>query len=256
MPLNARGEILNAAADDKIAAAFRPLLNEMVARLRADFGAGLHSVYVYGSIAEGRARPGLSDADFIVAFSRPCEDADGRLRSLSDALLQDFGSVVSKIDTPHGTVAEILAPEQLYGWGAYLQILGLPLWGEDLRARLPAFRPGPELARGWNGDLRAQLAQVRQQLGGASVSETVRLQRSIAGTAIRALYMLLALDEWTTVFDQQARRVIAGFPAAAALLHALAAARRAQTPLPGFDALLAAFETDCLPAFEAGVAPG
>lgn len=255
MPLNAQGEIENVTAPEKVAGVFWPLLERVVQALQTEFGDDLHSVYVYGSIAEGRAQPGRSDADFIVALQQPVAEVSARLNAVAVAVLAEFSQLVSKIDLPTGTVAEILAPEQLYGWGAYLKILGLPLFGPDLRTQLPAFQPGPQLTQAWNGDLRQQLATALRKLHStAPDNEKLRCQRGIAGTALRAMFMRIApeLQHWSTVFAEQAERVQAFFPEQAQLYAALASARNSEHLLPEFSALLEQFQLTALPYFEAG----
>jgi hypothetical protein len=259
MTLNSRGQILNVSAAEKIAAVYWPLVDRVLEMLWQSFGETLHSVYIYGSIAEGRARPGYSDADFIVVFKHEVEDPVARLNEIAAALLSEYGQLILKIDLPSATEAEIMSPEQLYGWGAYLKILGLPVYGEDLRSALPLFRPGHALTRAWNGDLRQQIEAALHVLrSDASEEAKQRARRGISGTALRALFMLIApeLQVWTTVFREQSQYVIAHFSAHAELCRYLAEARVSEKPLPEFIGKLESFAQVCLPMFEAKLEQG
>lgn len=62
-PLDGDGFILNDAAPGKILPPHRAAIQEAVRAYRRHVRADLHSVYVRGSVARGRAVPGVSDLD-------------------------------------------------------------------------------------------------------------------------------------------------------------------------------------------------
>ena len=64
--LDADGFVVTGARADRIPAAYRPLVAACVDRLMGDSTLGVSSLYLYGSVATGRAVPGRSDLDLIV----------------------------------------------------------------------------------------------------------------------------------------------------------------------------------------------
>ncbi|EKY3920813.1 nucleotidyltransferase domain-containing protein, partial [Enterobacter hormaechei] len=45
------------------------LIANVISILNDDFPDRIHSLYVYGSVAEGKAKPGISDLDITVVFT-------------------------------------------------------------------------------------------------------------------------------------------------------------------------------------------
>lgn len=255
--IDSAGNIINTTAPEKIDQAFQPLLMRLIEALKQAFGETLHSAYLYGSIAEGRARPGDSDADCLVVLLPEAVPYEARLAEIARAVHAEFSTMVCKVDLPAITLPELMSPEQLMGCGAYLKILGLPICGEDLRSALPAFRPSLALANGWNGDLRPSVATAHQLLqSGATESEKRLTMRAISAKAVRSFFMLLAAESqvWTTHFQQQTMSVLDYFPEQAEVLGYLAEARSGHKPLGEFAALLSVFSETCLPVFEARLA--
>ncbi|MGV3523234.1 MAG: nucleotidyltransferase domain-containing protein [Candidatus Sericytochromatia bacterium] len=256
--LNAAGEIENQAAFEKIDPLFLPLFDRVILEMQQAFGTDLHSLYAYGSIPEGRATRGKSDADFLIVLHQPDAEGETKLAAMARQMQADFAHLVSKIDLPMATRAEVLARENREGLGAYLKILGLPIWGDDLRKELPAFRPSLAMAKAWNGDLREDLEKVQAFLAGpGSEAEQWQKIRAISGKAVRALYMSIAPETqaWTTRFSEQAAQVSAYFPDHADMLDYLVSARAAGKPVGEFAEKLNAFTRLLLPEFEAKLEP-
>lgn len=258
--LNDRGEIQNQAAHEKVDPIYLPLFESVIQAAQQTFNGNLHSIYAYGSIAEGRAVRAKSDADFIIALKQPDEQMASQLENLSQRVFAEFSDLVSKIDLPAGTCEEILAPDNLYSWGAYLKILGLPIFGEDLRKQLPDFKPSLTLAKAWNGDLRQDIQNALDLLAGpASKDARQRNIRGIASKSIRALYLLIVpqTQDWTTLFSEQADQVLQHFPEYADTLNALISARKSDRPLDDisvFRAVLQRFSAGLLVEFETQLA--
>jgi hypothetical protein len=150
-----------------------------------------------------------------------------------------------------------MSPEHQDGCGAYLKILGLPVYGEDLRSALPVFQPSLALARAWNGDLREQIAAALEQLhSDLTEAEKQLTVRAISAKVVRSFYMVLAaeIQVWTTAFGQQSAYVLDYFPEQADVLGYLAEARAGEKPLAEFTMVLTAFVAVALPLFEARLA--
>ena len=252
--LNAVKEVQNLTARHQVLPDFEPLISGTLEALNHSFGPRLHSVYLYGSIAEGRARPGISDADFLVVLQEPVPNALETLEALSATLAHRFAQVITKVDLPCTHVAEVLDPLNRVDISAYLQILCLPLQGEDLRPRLKPVSPDWHMLKAWNGDLRLSIAEALEVLADPTRSQEEQLlaQRQIAGKTIRALFMVLAARHkiWQTDFQVQTRHVLRAFPSQRKCLKVLARGKQLKQTPAGFLAALRTFQQRFLPVFE------
>lgn len=174
--------------------AYTSLLTEVCAQLWALFPALIHSVYVYGSVARGTARLGVSDLDLtIILWQTPSAKESEALLRLQRALSQRHPEV-SKIDFDVGVVAEVLAPESALRWGGWLKHYCRHIKGEDLSLRFPVLRPTRALALALNGDCVPVLQGYVTELEVATDDAVVnRLQREAARQLLRGA-MVLRLD--------------------------------------------------------------
>ncbi|MFA9431113.1 nucleotidyltransferase domain-containing protein [Egicoccus sp. AB-alg2] len=158
----ADGTIVTGADAAHLDVAFAPVVDDAVSRLRAEVGASLHGIYLYGSVATGQAVVARSDLDLIVV-----------LRTTVDAALGDVAAEVGRRhrDVVRGVAVGTVTFEDFWrpdpaaaADRCFLRHYTVYLAGEDLRPTLPACRPSTELAVGFNGDLGAVLADVRRRL--------------------------------------------------------------------------------------------
>ncbi|HIE4800976.1 TPA: nucleotidyltransferase family protein [Serratia marcescens] len=215
--------------------AFIPLLAALTAELPRQFPALIHSIYLYGSVARGEALPGVSDLDITLLLIKPA-DSEALLRL--EAWRQAFQleqRIVSKVDFDIGSVDEALAPEHYHSWGFWLKHHCRCLWGEDVSAAFPLFRPDRRIALAVNADVRRVLARYREQLLLAEPSsDERRLKREAARKLIRATNMLRAEESafWPTTLTDYAEQLLARYPEQQAemtylLVHALGEANDA-----------------------------
>lgn len=196
--------------------AFIPLLEALTAGLVRQFPALIHSIYLYGSVARGEAIPGVSDLDITLLLTKP---ADSEALQRLEAWRQGFQReqrIVSKVDFDIGSVDEALKPEHHDSWGFWLKHHCRCLWGEDVSAAFPPFRPDRRMARAVNADLRCVLARYREQLLQARPEpDEKRLKREAARKLIRATNMLRAEESvfWPTTLTDYAEQLLARYPA-------------------------------------------
>jgi len=200
----ADGTIRTGARRDRVPAAYEPVLADAVA-LAGGSGA---SLYVYGSVATGTARPGSSDVDLLSI-------------GLADAVM----------------VGQHLAgdTDAAYGYRAFLRHYCVHLTGPDPSAALPAFPADARAARGFNGDLGQHLRQWRQALeSGAAAADLLGVQA--ARKTLLAVAGLVSVRDhtWTTSRSRAVRRWSELEPGLAAHLGQLRSwAERERYPSPG-----------------------
>ncbi|MEM5443224.1 nucleotidyltransferase domain-containing protein [Serratia marcescens] len=196
--------------------AFIPLLEALTTGLPRQFPTLIHSIYLYGSVARGEAIPGVSDLDITLLLIKPADsEALQRLETWRQAF-QLEQRIVSKVDFDIGSVEEALNPEHCHSWGFWLKHHCRCLWGEDVSAAFPLFRPDRRIALAVNADLRPVLAHYREQLlQASSVPDEKRLKREAARKLIRATNMLRAEDStfWPTTLTDYAEQLLACYPA-------------------------------------------
>lgn len=251
--LNEKGYIVNSTSPDKIQGVFTPLVAGIVDLVKQGLGEQVHSIYAYGSIPEGRAVPGKSDADFIVILHQEIAEASEILEEISANLRERFGEIVVKVDLPGTTVQEVLDPKNLEGWGAYLKILALPIYGEDIRKQFPEFQPTLGMAREFNGSLPKNIQKTIEVLQGDVPAMEKQMQiRTVAGQIIRAFFMILAprIAFWSTVLKEQTEKVVEHFPEHREAFLYVAEARKEGKNSQEFADFLEKFTVDLLPLFE------
>ncbi len=101
---------------------FATVLNEVIHAFQTEFSTELHSLYVYGSVAQGTAIAGKSDLDLCVIFHHP---ADGLGRQISEiqSYIMNLYPIFSKIDVDAGYLKDVLDPKNHKRWGSMDQIL-------------------------------------------------------------------------------------------------------------------------------------
>jgi uncharacterized protein len=195
-------------------------------------GPRLHSAYLYGSVARGDAVPGRSDLDLVAVLTGPPSEAD---RAAADRAARDLEARVGLLSGAAvvlGSLAEVTAPDQRYGWQPFLRELSFRIAGTDLRPGFPRTRPSPELAAGFHADTPAVLARARVVLAGPDPPPGKA--RAAARLLVRAAFaVVMAADGvWATVLEEQAAIVARAVPAWAGPVALAVSLGRAADPDP------------------------
>ncbi|MGU9811337.1 nucleotidyltransferase domain-containing protein [Pseudomonas sp. LF052] len=231
-------------ADAPIQAQFQPLLADVRESL-AGAGLGLHSLYLYGSVARGDASPGESDLDVTLVLTDP-PDAHvlEALEQLRRALEQRH-EAVSKIDFDIGHRAEVLAPENRNRWGFWLKHHCRCVWGDDLSRRFEPFRPSRDIALALNADFEPVLGVYLTRIEHASSPpERLRLQREAARKLIRSTHILRAADAsgWPQTLEEHVGLFVQHYPSMRVqIAYFLFEARNPSAECAAFSARLQAF---------------
>ena len=193
----ADGTIRTGAHRDRVPAAFEPVLADAVA-FAGQSGA---SLYVYGSVATGTARPGQSDVD-LLSIGLP----DAAI--LGQRLSARYAGRCRGVEIAAATVADLAGDaDAAYGYRVFLRHCCVHLTGPDPAAALPAFPADTRAARGFNGDLGQHLRRWRQELDSATVAADLLGIRA-ARKALLAVAGLVSVHDhaWTTDRSRAAGR--------------------------------------------------
>jgi hypothetical protein len=193
------GVIVTGAAAERVPAVYRPVVADCVDLLMSLFGDRLHSLYLYGSVATGQARPPGSDLDLVpVWLSDPEPGAVAAAAQLSAR----HAALVREVSLASCTLAEVLAETRDgLGMRCFLRHYCVWLAGVDLRPSLLPCRPSRAVADGFNDDVAALVRRWRSDVDAASTTAEVA---AVARAAARKLLLVAATLEsaehggWTT----------------------------------------------------------
>ena len=224
---------------------FARLVDGVVATLTRCFPELMHSLYVYGSVAQGRATPDKSDLDMSVIFhDRPDRATAARLAEIKRELEKSY-PVVSKIDFDCGVLPQVLHPDHTLSWGYWLKHHCICVYGEDLSRRFAPFKPAKAIAVAVNGDflpvLEKFMAQIRSS---ADKNEGLQLQRAAARKIIRATSILRSEydKDWPDTLAEHHGKLIARYPEKADDMdYLLAVSHEPQGDLADFEKRILAF---------------
>jgi uncharacterized protein len=182
---------------DRVPAIFEPVMTDAVAVV-GESGA---SLYVYGSVANGTARPGSSDVDLL---SIGLQDA----AVVGQRLSARYADLCRSVEVAAVTAADLAGDtDAAYGDRVFLRHYCVHLAGPDPSAALPAFPADARAARGFNGDLGQHLRRWRQEIESETVAADL-LGVRVARKALLAVAGLVSVHDqtWTTDRSRAARR--------------------------------------------------
>jgi len=210
------GTIRTGAHRDRVPAIFEPVIADAVAFL----GQSGASLYVYGSVANGTARPGSSDVDLL---SVDLPDA----AVLGQRLSARYAGICRAVEFAAATAAGLSGDsDAAYGFRVFLRHYCVYLAGPDPSAALAPFPADARAARGFNGDLGQHLRRWRQQLASGTVAADL-LGVRVARKTLLAVAGLVSVHDhtWTTDRSRAVRRwteLEPGLAAQLGLLHSWA----------------------------------
>jgi hypothetical protein len=193
----ADGTIATGADRSRVPAAFEPVLADAAAFA---IGCGA-SLYVYGSVANGTVRRGLSDVDLL---SVGLADLVG----VSQVLTGRYAGVCRGVEISAVTVADLAGDsDAAYGNRVFLRHYCVHLEGPDPSAALPAFPADARAARGFNGDIARCRQRWRQALESGAAAEDLLGVRAARKTLLAVAGLVSVHDRtWTTDRARAVRR--------------------------------------------------
>jgi len=196
-------------------AEFLPVIAAVSKSLISLLGKKLHSLYLYGSVAQGQAQKGVSDLDVCMVLTHSVSASERH--QLAD-IAQDIASrysTVCKIDFDIGELAEVLDSENRHSWGYWLKHHCRCIYGEDLTQRFEPFKPSKAIAVAVNGDFAVVLEKYIDQLTlQTDRNEQKKIQRAAARKLIRSTNLLRtdAESDWPETLTEHATRLVTRYP--------------------------------------------
>ena len=186
------GTIMTGARRDRVPAAFEPVVSAAVTAVEAA-GGGVQ-LYLYGSVATGRARIVRSDVD-LLSIGLGAAVAEQISRELSDRFRALCRAVEIGPAQPEDFVG---SGDEAYGLRVFLRHYCVQLAGEPWTDLAPAFPADVCAARGFNGDVGAHVRRWREALG--SGADPSRVANRLARKTLLAVASLVSVHDaiWTT----------------------------------------------------------
>ncbi len=136
-PLDPEGFVRNPCRPSLVPSHLRPGLERAVEHLRGAWADALHSIWLRGSVPRGLFQSGLSDIDLFALIAAPGMEGWTQLDIPEELNAFPFELGVHPVgeafSSRYPRMAMVVATQSL------------PLWGTDLRKRLPRYRPGPKM---------------------------------------------------------------------------------------------------------------
>ncbi len=200
--ISADGCLRTGAARARVPVRYEPVL--VAAREGLADVAHSTSLYLYGSVANGTARPAKSDVDFLTV-GLPSDRAE----ALGAMLTRRFVGLCRSVDVGAAQPADLWrSDDESYGIRVFLRHYCVHLHGPAPHAGLPAFPADARAARGFNGDIARHLERWREVVGAAERTEVRRLGRRVARKTLLAVAGLVSVHDrtWTTDRERAAQR--------------------------------------------------
>ncbi len=191
------GTIQTGARRDRVPAIFEPVLADAVTLL----GPSEASLYVYGSVVTGGARPGSSDVDLL---SIDLQEAAG----ISARLSRLYADRCRGVEVAAAAAADFVGDtDAAYGNRVFLRHYCVHLAGPDPSSTLPAFPADARAAHGFNGDLDRHLRRWQETLA-AGTNAPDKLGVRVARKTLLAVAGLVSVHDhtWTTDRSRAVRR--------------------------------------------------
>lgn len=191
------------------------LIANVISILNDDFPDRIHSLYVYGSVAEGKAKPGISDLDITVVFTSDVDPITVKKLDITRLKIERSNSIASKIDFDCASLEQVLNADNHQSWGYWLKHHCTCVFGEDLSRRFELFRPSRSIAIAVNGDFIPVLEKYIEQLRSETdIKKQQQLQRAAARKVIRATNILRNEydKDWPSTLQEHCEKIRHQYP--------------------------------------------
>jgi predicted nucleotidyltransferase len=172
------------------------------------------AVYLYGSVATGRAAPPASDLDLLVVLNRG--EAEAKIQSFANEISAHHLDLVREVAIATVVLGEIWSnTTDGLGIRCFIKHYCLPLHGPDLRPEIPPCAASPEVAWAFNCNIGDSVESAKSQLAAAkSPAEVERVCRASARRVTLATTSLVSIvgRTWTTSRDVAAEAMSSLYP--------------------------------------------
>ncbi|EPF71422.1 nucleotidyltransferase domain-containing protein [Acinetobacter rudis] len=195
---------------------FKPILAEVIRTCRITFSQELHSIYVYGSVAKGIAKVGISDLDVCVIFNTQTADQERLIVQIQQKLIEKY-PILPKIDFDIGYIHDVLLEKNLNYWGAWIKFFCTQIYGDDLSSYFKDVEINLEVIKAINSGYEKEVSQYFYILnnGKRNSLELLNTKKSLIKRIIRLLPLTLKTinaSTWPLNLDDTIQQAIVAHP--------------------------------------------
>lgn len=182
----------------------KPVFSKAVVDIKKEivgkFDERIFSVYLYGSVATGKARVKISDLDLLfVLKKKPTSNIKKEVSEFQDYLTTKYSRLFRDVGIVLTYAKEV--ENDMYGWGCFIKHLCVYFYGENIGEKLPRFKPSRKVAKGFNGDFDKYIKTVLGKLATPKIDQEVRsICQSSMKKIVRTGFSIVMDKEksWTT----------------------------------------------------------
>ncbi|MFT4343113.1 MAG: nucleotidyltransferase domain-containing protein [Candidatus Woesearchaeota archaeon] len=193
----------------------------------------IHSIYLYGSVATGKAKSPSSDLDMIIVLNRkPTLKTKSKLKDLENLLSQKYQKTFREVGFAITYKNEVLRGKDAFGWRFTLEILSVRIYGKNLFQKRVRFSPTKRLAKGLHSDVYENIREAKKKLNSANTKEYNIQIKSIMKKLIRTAFSIVMEDEnyWTTNLDEMTKIFIKHYPTKKQQINAVLEMTKTESP--------------------------
>lgn len=196
------GFIITEVSLDKITPQYKPIVEEVVSSMVQELAAELDGIYLYGSVATGKAIEGKSDLDVLLVLKDiPNATLSEKISDLEKSLSQKYEPMLRGVGLTVANIVEVNSEKERYGYMCYIKHLCVCVYGNDVTKDVQPFKPSREVAKGFNGDIKESLSSYKGKIEKAeSESDLKKLSQEISKKIVRTGFSLVMprLESWST----------------------------------------------------------
>lgn len=220
------------AALKKIPARYKSIVDDVKSQL-LEFSDKIHSIYLYGSVATGKARSPTSDLDLVVVLkAKPTSKLESKLKELEKLLSTKYQKIFREVGFAITYQNEVLRSDEAFGWRFFLTILSVKLFGDDLFQEEMKFSPTRKLAKNLHSDIDKNIAEAKKNIESSNDEEAKLQIKSIMKKIIRTAFSMVMEDEnyWTTDLDEMTNIFTKYYPEKKQQINAVLKIAKSKSP--------------------------
>jgi len=216
----------------KIPAKYKPIVKDVKSEL-LKFSDKIHSIYLYGSVATGKAKSPTSDLDLVVVLkAKPTSELKSNLKDLEKSLSTKYQTIFREVGFAITYKNEVLRGKEAFGWRFFLTILSVKIFGDTLFQKEMKFSPTKKLARNLHSDVDKNIEEAKRIIKSSNEKEAKLQIKSIMKKIIRTAFSIVMEDEnyWTTDLDEMTKIFTKYYPEKKQQINAVLNIAKSKSP--------------------------
>lgn len=210
------GFIITKVSVKNISPIYKPVIAYVLDTIVSKYAKDIKSIYLYGSVATGKAIKGKSDLDILLVFKEnPNLKPTKNMKTLEKKLSKKYIVILRSIGLAITSIQEVKSAKEKYGLLCYIKHLCVCIYGNDITRDISKFKPTKAVAKGFNGDIAEKLELNRRKfLKQLTPSEIKKLSQETSKRIIRTGFSLVMprAKSWTTDLQKSVDTFIYYYP--------------------------------------------